>query len=88
MDERRERESKGEGNGDEEENQTGRWRKRQGNCFGVESKVFEVKEEARRGKTLFFIVESKRGVSSWVRLGPVSVRLFLEGLDQCVKNGK
>ena len=54
----------------------------------MESKVFEVKEEARRGKTLFFIVESKRGVSSWVRLGPVSVRLFQEGLDQCVKNGK
>ena len=44
--------------------------------------------EERRGKTLFFIVESKRGVSSWVRLGPASVRLFLEGLDQCVKNGK
>ena len=44
--------------------------------------------EERRGKTLFFIVESKRGVSSWVRLGPASVRLFLEGLDQCVNNGK
>ena len=54
----------------------------------MESKVFEVEVEERRGKTLFFIVESKRGVSSWVRLGPGSVRLFLEGLDQCVKNGK
>ena len=36
---------------------------------------------------MVFIVESKRGVSSWVRLGPTSVRLFLEGLDRCVKNG-
>ena len=54
----------------------------------MESKVFEVEVEERRGKTLFFIVESKMGVSSWVRLGPTSVRLFLEGLDQCVKNGK
>ncbi|RVW30836.1 Obg-like ATPase 1 [Vitis vinifera] len=47
--------------------QTEKQRKRQGNCFGV---------------------ESKRGVSSRVRLGLASVRLFLEGLDQCVKNGK
>ena len=54
----------------------------------MESKVFEVEVEERRGKTLFFIVESKRGVSSRVRLGLASVRLFLEGLDQCVKNGK
>ena len=54
----------------------------------MESKVFEVEVEERRGKTLFFIVESKRVVSSWVRLGSVGVRLFLEGLDQCVKNGK
>ena len=54
----------------------------------MESKVFEVEVEERRGKTLFFIVESKRVVSSWVRLGSAGVRLFLEGLDQCVKNGK
>ena len=56
-------ESKGEGDGDEVES------KRKGKCFGVESKVFEVEVEKRRGKTLLFIVESKRGVSSWVRLG-------------------
>ncbi|RVW79960.1 GPCR-type G protein COLD1 [Vitis vinifera] len=74
--------------GDEGEIQAGRRRKQKGNCFGVESKVFEVEVEERRGKTLFFIVESKRVVSSWVRLGSVGVRLFLEGLDQCVKNGK
>ena len=82
------RESEGEGDDDEGDNQAGKQRKRQGNCFGVESKVFEVEVEEKRGKTLFFIVESKRGVSSWVRLGPASGRLFLEGLDQCVKNGK
>ena len=84
----RERESEGKGDGDEGDNQAGKRRKRQGNCFRVESKVFEVEVEERRGKTLFFIVESKRGASSWVQLGPASVRLFLEGLDQCVKNGK
>ncbi|RVW81496.1 Obg-like ATPase 1 [Vitis vinifera] len=82
------REHESEGDGDEGDNQTEKQRKRQGNCFGVESKVFEVEVEERRGKTLFFIVESKRGVSSRVRLGLASVRLFLEGLDQCVKNGK
>ena len=59
----RECESEGEGDGDEVES------KGKGKCFGVESKVFEVEVEKRRGKTLLFIVESKRGVSSWVRLG-------------------
>ena len=54
----------------------------------MESKIFEVEVEKRRGKTLLFIVESKRGVSSWVRLGPASVGIFLEGLDQCIKDGK
>ena len=77
-----------EGDGDEEESQSGRRRKRQGSSFRVELKVFEVEVEEKRGKTLVFIVESKRGVLSWVRLGSASVRLFLEGLDQCVKNGK
>ena len=60
----RERESEGDGN--EGESQSGRRRKRQGSSFGVESKVFEVEVEERRGKTLVFIVESKRRVSSWV----------------------
>ena len=54
----------------------------------MESKVFEVEVEERRGNTLFFIVESKRRVSSWVRLGLASVRLFLKRLNQCVKNKK
>ena len=84
----RECESEGEGDGDEGDNQMEKWRKRQGKSFGVESKVFEVEVEKRRGKTLLFIVESKKGVSSWVRLGPASARIFLEGLDRCVKDGK
>ena len=54
----------------------------------MEPKVFEVEVEKRRGKTLLFIVESRRGVSSWVRLGLASAGIFLEGLDQCVKDGK
>ncbi|RVW41156.1 hypothetical protein CK203_069836 [Vitis vinifera] len=33
--------------------------------------------------------KGKEIVSGWSRrLGPASIRLFLEGLDQCVKNGK
>ena len=84
----RECESEGGGDGDEGENQTEKRMKRQGKSFGVESKVFEVEVEKRRGKTLLFIVESKRGVSSWVRLGPASAGIFLEGLDHCVKHGK
>ncbi|RVW16721.1 hypothetical protein CK203_076389 [Vitis vinifera] len=45
-----------------------------------------MREKANRGGE-----ENGRGVAlGWirrVRLGPTSVRLFLEGLDQCVKNG-
>ena len=78
------RECESEGKGDDDEVES-KWRRK---SFGVESKIFEVEVEKRRGKTLLFIVESKRGVSSWVRLGPASVGIFLEGLDQCVKDGK
>ena len=45
----------------------------------------------RRGKPQVIIVESKRGVLPWVRLGSASVGFFLEGLYQCledVKEGK
>ena len=56
--------------------------------FVVESKVFEVEIEEKRGKPQAIIVESKRGVSSWIRLGPASVGFFLEGLEQCLKVGK
>ena len=80
----REREGESEGEGDDDEVKSNRKRQK----FGVESKIFEVEVEKRRGKTLLFIVESKKGVSSWVRLGPASVGIFLEGLDQCIKDGK
>ena len=38
----------------------------------------------RGGKTLI-ITESKKGVSSWVRMGLNSVGLFMEGLQQCIE---
>ena len=59
----REGESKGEGDNDVAKSNQKRQK------FRVESKIFEVEVEKRRGKTLLFIVESKNGVSSWVRLG-------------------
>ncbi|RVW16953.1 hypothetical protein CK203_070640 [Vitis vinifera] len=34
------------------------------------------------------ISESKGELVSWVRLGPASVGLFLEGLSQCLRNGE
>ena len=50
--------------------------------------MFEIGIEERKGKPQVIIVESKRGVSSWVRMGPMSVGFFLEGLNQCIKDGK
>ena len=84
----RENERARKSDGDEEESRAENWRKRKGSSFWVESKVFEVGVEERKGKSHVFIVESKRGVSSWVRLGPANVGLFLEGLYQCIKDGK
>ena len=80
----REKEGESVGEGDDDEVESNRKRQK----FGVKSKTFEVEVEKRRGKTLIFIVESKKGVSSWVRLGPASVGMFLEGLEQCIKDGK
>ena len=54
--------------------------------FRVESKVFEIGAEERKGKPQVIIIESKREVSSWVRLRPVSVGFFLESLNQCIKD--
>ena len=48
--------------------------------FGVESKVFEVEMVERRGKPQVIIMESKRGVSSWVHLGLASVGFLPERL--------
>ena len=61
-------------------------RKRKTRSFGVESKSFELEMEERRGKTLITITESKKGVSSWVRMGMFSVGLFMEGLHQCIED--
>ena len=63
-------------------------RKRKTRSFGVESKSFELEMEERGGKTLITITESKKGVSSWVRMGLYSVGLFMEGLHQCIKDVK
>ena len=48
--------------------------------FGVESKTFEVEVEERRGRLQATIVERKGGISSWVRLGPVSLGIVLDCL--------
>ncbi|RVX21516.1 hypothetical protein CK203_002349 [Vitis vinifera] len=63
-------------------------RKRKTSSFGVESKTFELEMVERGGKTLIIITESKKGVSSWVRMGLNSVGLFMEGLHQCIKDVK
>ena len=76
-----ERESDGDEGDTREENRRGR---KEGS-FGVESKTFEIGVEEKKGKTQVIIVESKGGVSSWVRLGPMSVEVFLDSLNQCIK---
>lgn len=63
-------------------------RKRKTRCFGVESKSFEMEMVERGGKTLITITESKKGVSSWVRMGTYSVGLLMEGLHQCIKDAR
>ncbi|KAL6322566.1 hypothetical protein AAG906_009876 [Vitis piasezkii] len=62
--------------------------KRKRSSFVVESKLFEVVTEERNGRSHAIISESKGGVVSWVRLGPVSVGQLIEGLIQCAKEGK
>ena len=42
----------------------------------------------RGGKPQVIIMESKKGVSSWVRLGLASVGFFLEGLYQYIEDVK
>ena len=54
--------------------------------FGVESKTFEVEVEERRGRLQATIVERKGGISSWVKLGPVSIGIVLECLTQCIED--
>ena len=47
-------------------------RRRKESSFVVESKVFEIVLDERKGKPQVLIVEKKRGVS-WVRLGRESL---------------
>ena len=54
--------------------------------FGVESKTFEVEVEEKKGKLQAMIVERKRGISSWIKLGPESLGLFVECLVLCIKD--
>ncbi|RVW17938.1 hypothetical protein CK203_108012 [Vitis vinifera] len=54
--------------------------------FGVESKTFEIEVEKKKGKVQVTIVERKRGVSSWIKLGPKSLRIFVECLVLCIKD--
>ncbi|RVW83935.1 hypothetical protein CK203_042060 [Vitis vinifera] len=62
--------------------------RRKGNRVVVESKLFEVETEERNGKRHVVISKSKGELVSWVRLGPASVGLVLEGLSQCLRNGE
>ncbi|RVW44145.1 hypothetical protein CK203_089388 [Vitis vinifera] len=62
--------------------------RRKGNRVVVESKLFEEETEERNGKRHVVISESKGELVSWVRLGPASVGLVLEGLSQCLRNGE
>ena len=54
--------------------------------FRVESKSFEVEVEEKRGRLQATIVERKRGISSWIRLGPTSLGLFLDCLVLCIED--
>ena len=84
------RESEGEqaSEGEEGESRAENRGKRKGSRFVVESKVFEVEAEERNGKSHVIISESKGELVSWVRLGPASVGLFIEGLTQCMRDGE
>ena len=54
----------------------------------MESKMFEILLDERKGKPQVLIVKKKRRVSSWVRLGPESLRFFMEGLIHYIKDEK
>ncbi|WJZ90120.1 hypothetical protein VitviT2T_009289 [Vitis vinifera] len=77
-----------ESDGNEGDTREENRRRRKEGSFGVESKTFKIGVEEKKGKTQVIIVESKGGVSSWVRLGPMSVEVFLDSLNQCIKEEK
>ena len=76
------RESESACDGDDEE--TGEASRKR--SFTVESKTFELALDGRKGRRQILIVEKKRGVSTWVRLGLESLRLFKEGLIHCIRD--
>ena len=82
------RESERECDGEEGENSTAIRRRRKESSFAVESKVFEIVLDERKGRPQVLIVEKKRGISSWVRMGPESLGFFMEGLIHCIKDEK
>ena len=61
---------------------TSRWKR----SFEVESKTFEIEVERKKGKTQVFIEERKRGVSSWIKMGPESLGFVVEGLALCIED--
>ena len=61
---------------------TSRWKR----SFEVESKTFEIELERKKGKTQIFIEERKRGVSSWIKMGPESLGFVVEGLALCIED--
>ena len=63
-------------------------KRRKESSFMVDSKMFEIVFDERKGKPQFLILEKKRGVSSWVRLGSESLGFFMEGLIHCIKDEK
>ena len=83
-----ERERERENGDDEGDESATKRRKRERKSFVVESKTFEIDAEEKRGKIQVAIWEKKKGISSWVRLGPESLGFFLESLDHCIKDGK
>ena len=64
---------------------SGFWKSSKGRSFEVESKMFEIEVEEKKGILQAIIVERKRGISSWVKLGLESLGFFLENLTQCIK---
>ena len=56
--------------------------------FTVESKTFELALDGRKGRCQILIVEKKRGVSTWIRLGLESLGLFKKGLFHCIRDEK
>ena len=83
-----ERERERESGGDEGDEGATKRRKRERKSFVVESKTFDINLEEKRGKIQVVICETKKGISSWVRLGLASLGFLSECLDYCIKDGK